>query len=421
MFTLKISIEGDFWDCQIYMGRLYLWKMDGTLQIFNWDALVNSFDPPNSANRLTMKCAFSNGSYLYGKDLNLIFEDHEFKSLLSQKFSRISSREMSISENNLKEFIIGEQDNPFKELPTDTEISSKKLFGVTNSGLWQSTAHRSKNEINLVSSRPKKIWDCPILSIKANNFAQLALSAGEEGLFELNQNTKNLNESTLTAVAPSIYQVSPNHSQFSDWAYLSIYSSSSTNDSFMAFYEWENLPSQNLLPSAFPNDSFDARRKLSSVISEKEIFGKMEKGLSWGSGDKLYKAHDRSFSMTRFRNTLRKKDENEEYFYDKHEISLDAWKGEVLGGGTSFFGTIVECENALVVILSNKETYTIPGPVTKWRVYPRSINYENHLHVILENRIEIYSFNNDYFINQKEKEFGLMYSESKHNRIRRGR
>ena len=59
---------------------------------------------------------------------------------------------------------------------------------------------------------------------------------------------------------------------------------------------------------------------------------------------------------------------------------------------------------------------TIPGPITRWRVYPRSMNYENHLHVILDDRIEIYSFNHDYFLSQQEKEIGIQFTVEKHRR-----
>ena len=79
-------------------------------------------------------------------------------------------------------------------------------------------------------------------------------------------------------------------------------------------------------------------------------------------------------------------------------------------GTTTYFGNIIECENALIVIQSDNDSFTIEEPITRWRVYPRSKNYENHLHVILDDRIEIYSFCHDYFINQNEKEIGIQFS-----------
>ena len=94
-------------------------------------------------------------------------------------------------------------------------------------------------------------------------------------------------------------------------------------------------------------------------------------------------------------------------------INFESWKGKVINGGTTYFGNIVELEDKIFIIQSDGKTITIPGPITRWRVYPRSLNYENHLHVILDDRIEIYSFNHDYFLNQKDKEIGIEFIQKK--------
>jgi hypothetical protein len=51
----------------------------------------------------------------------------------------------------------------------------------------------------------------------------------------------------------------------------------------------------------------------------------------------------------------------------------------------------------------------IPGEVVRWRVYPRSKNYLNHLHLVYEDRLEIYSFNHDALVNQETKKIGIEY------------
>ena len=52
MQPLKISILGDYFDCQIYRGRLYLWTFDGDLKVYDSNSLVKS---------LIRKDNFSNG------------------------------------------------------------------------------------------------------------------------------------------------------------------------------------------------------------------------------------------------------------------------------------------------------------------------------------------------------------------------
>ena len=57
--------------------------------------------------------------------------------------------------------------------------------------------------------------------------------------------------------------------------------------------------------------------------------------------------------------------------------------------------------------MSDDQPYIMQFPVVRWRVFPRSKHYVNHLHVILDDRIEIYSFNNDYFVDQRSKKAGI--------------
>jgi hypothetical protein len=406
MQPLKITIFGDYWDCQIYMGRLYLWTINGDLQVYNWDEIVNSLiESPEDS--LALNCAFTKGNYLYGSYLSDIFDDSEFKELLFRKFTRLDNKSYELNQDNIRNYLYGTQGNPFDELPTDTEIFNKKLYAATDSGFWVGSAHRSNRKYP-VSSKPTKLWDCPLVSIKANKYSQFALSGGSEGLFEFNSNdlTEHIAEgenSPISEVENNIFQISKKHSLFSNYSFLSIYNSSNVTDSFMAVFQWFVRENHN-------HEVFE--RMYKENISDSRIFSTINRGISWGGGDKIYKAQDGRVEIVEFNNYASDIDE-ETYFYKKRTIDLHSWKGEVVCGGVAYFGTLIECENALVVSLSDGSNLTINGPVTRWRVYPRSKNYENHLHVILDDRIEIYSFNNDYFIDQSSKNFGMTYQERK--------
>lgn len=48
------------------------------------------------------------------------------------------------------------------------------------------------------------------------------------------------------------------------------------------------------------------------------------------------------------------------------------------------------------------------------------MNYENHLHVILDDCIQIYSFNQDYFLSQEQKTIGIQFKNEKSKRVSRG-
>ncbi|WP_430898660.1 MULTISPECIES: hypothetical protein [unclassified Paraflavitalea] len=407
MQPVKISIQGDYIDCQIYRGRLYLWTFDGKIKVYKWDELVYSL-PNSKRDALPLKFCFLDGNYLYKSDLVELFLDEDFKNILIEKFSILSKQDYVISERLVDKFLYGEQDTPRNTLPTDTEIYGSMLYYITEQGLFSSTAHRDNRKYP-VSTKSTKIWDCNLLAIRANKYPQLALSGGNEGLFEFDMSTSFRRRWNLKDPV----QISKKHSSFANYTYWSIYNSSLTESSYMALFELKKAD-DSVITDEFDFGKSKFQREFKGEITEERIFEGMgdRKNLSWGIDDKIYRATDNGFEIVRFRNNPNK-EKGEEQFTQLQNLDLQAWKGRVIGGGTSYYGTIVECENALVVLLSNGESITIEGPITRWRVYPRSMNYQNHLHVIKDDRIEVYSFNQDYFLDQNEKLIGLEHRTPK--------
>ena len=406
MQPIKITIEGDYYDCQIYRGRLYLWTFNGDLKVYNWGELIQSLIK-NETDKIAMTFCFLDGNYLYKSSLIELFEDIEFKNLLLNKFKHIEELKLIITEKQLEKFLLGQQETPTKILPTDTEIYSNKLYFIHEKGLFSGSAHRAKKDKFPVSSRPTKLWDCNLLSIKANKYPQLALSGGSEGLFELNMAASLPSNLKRVEQKNPIFQISTNHSSFSNYSYLNIYNTSLVDNSFFAMFKW-NIDKMK-------NQQEKAIREFDKLIDDQEIFNVNIKQhfISWGIEDKLYKAIEGGFEIIKY-NYYAKKEKGEATFSPLKTIDFQGWAGEVVNGGTAYFGNIVECENALVVIQSDGKIFNIPGHITRWRVYPRSLNYENHLHVILDDKIEIYSFNYDYFLNQENKDIGIKFSAEKH-------
>jgi hypothetical protein len=408
MQPVKITLKGDYYDCQIYRGRLYLWTFDGDLKVYNWNELVQSFIKKETDN-IAMTFCFLDGNYLYKSSLIELFKDKDFKGLLLKKFKEIEKPTFELSLTELEKYIFGQQETPTGILPTDTEIYSNKLYFINENGLYSGSAHRAKSEKYPVSSKPSKLWDCNLLSLKANKYPQLALSGGDEGLFELNMASSLPSNLERIEKRSPIFQVSKNHSSFSNYSYLNIYNTSLVENSFLATFKW-NITKDN-------NNKEKPLRDYDTYINDKTIFDVKNKKhfVSWGIEDKLYKATEGGFEIIKI-NNYANPDKGEKQFNRLKTVDFNAWKGKVINGGTAYFGNIVECENALIVIQSDSKTLTIPGPITKWRIYPRSMNYENHLHVILDDRIEIYSFNHDYFLNQENKEIGIEFKAEKHRR-----
>lgn len=392
----RIVIEGEYLDSQIYRGRLYLWTFDGRLVVYDWDSIVNFlYGEDNQYARYV----FKEGAALYKSNLAPLFDDDDFKKLLEKKIAQLENKTVLVKD--IRRFKIGEMDVPTKELPIDTEIYGNKLYFSTEHGLYKATAH--KNSGHPVSSRPEKLWDATIQSIKASRFPQLALAAGNDGLYELN--VSDLIEEKIKSVEPNIFEISTKHSTFANYSDMSIYSSSLCDESFIALFGWEKNENYNRNIGFF-NDEKAGSRTLSGIELEKDIFDDEENSLmSWACDGKIFKINKKGFDCVSFNSF----DENESY--TKRKRHKFKFSGRSLGCGSAYFGNIVEFEKKLVVFRSDNEIDSIDEPVVRWRIFPRSRNYENQLHVILEDHIEILSFNHDYFVKQDDDKLGVTYKE----------
>lgn len=381
-----------------------MWTLNGDIYTYDWNGIIDSLEK-NPTDKIYLNLCFKNGRYLYNSSLIELFKDSDFIKLLKEKFRSIQSKKYIFEINELDKFLIGKQQTPTGIIPIDSEIYNNYLYFITEKGLFKSTAHRI-NKKYPISSRPKKIWDCRLLSIKANEYPQIALSGGYDGLFELNLSNSISHKMKPIEENLPIFQISKQHSSFANYSYLSIYNTSLASKSFMALFNWKTYKEKTSLEEKY-------EREYDSTYSEENIFynnDSKEKNISWGVKDKIYQIRNNNFDIIHF-NNYPKKYEEENYFTKLKSYEFKPLKSNVIGGTTTYFGNIIECENALIVIQSDDNFFTIEEPITRWRVYPRSKNYENHLHVILDDRIEIYSFCHDYFINQNEKKIGIQFSD----------
>ena len=46
------------------------------------------------------------------------------------------------------------------------------------------------------------------------------------------------------------------------------------------------------------------------------------------------------------------------------------------------------------------------------------MNYENHLHVILDDRLDVLAFYDDYLVDQRQKKFGIEFRTDAPHRVR---
>lgn len=403
MQPLRLSLEGNYWDSQIYSGRLYLWDMDGALTVLNWDSLVDSITPKSE--RTTFQLALKNADYLYAYDLGLLYGLGGVRQLVVKHFENAANRDIiTLSTADLAKHQINKVDTPFKSLHDDCEFYNNDVYGLTDSGLLQ-FGIRPKNKSGFTKSSAK-LADIRGTAIRAkrNSFAIAALS---DGLYEWSGYTLRLSH---VAERPTAWL---------DWMFASVYCSSEQG-SYMAAYHYEDRrpvgswTAQDDAELANEDDDDDTpdwvpRRKFNGFVSSEEIFG--NNGLSWGIEDKAYLARGNVLEAVSFQHRRLKSEPNElsTAFNELPTIPFDAWKGRIIRGGAAYFGTVVELENALVVLGSDGQNRTFPGPITRWRVFPRSLRYENQLHLVCERSLEVVAFTHDWFVDQDAKVAGTRH------------
>lgn len=390
MQPLKMIVPGSFWDSQIYSGRLYLFGTQGDIVTLDWDRLITEWGIDGSL-QLAMQCAFCRSEYLYGDRWALLFKDSEVKNLIQRKFTRLANTELMVSPKRFEQVKLGQQDTPFPFPHADSTIYNKEIFVASTQGVH--SANCEKKTHYPISTRADKHWDAPVLAISAS-YNSLALAAGDEGLYELpldgemykaGQQNKPLLHTRRNCIDCR-------------WTYYSIYGSSHIASGYLASYVNEIDETTNMTHYHF------TKRKFERYVNDQQIFH--SKGYSWGTHDKLCQAIDGAIHIVKY-NPWKKEFENR--FKDLGVLELAEWKGNIVSGGTALFGIIIECDNALVIVPSEGQSITLTGEPVNWRIFPKSKYYENQLHIIYEDRIEILSFNHDYFVDQKEKRSGIRF------------
>ena len=432
MQPLVLSIPGDFWDVQIYRGRLYLWHYDGRLSVYDWERLIE-LAYPKASRSFAAKAAWLRGDSLYHPNVLAVFDDPGFRKALDSDFDGLRAETPVITPQLLNGALYGEQDNPVKELPTDTEIYNNVLYLVTYDGFWSAKTH-SKHLRNPVSSRPQKRWDAPVYSASASQ-GRMALSAGDEGLFDYDLRSRDDHPNGGNVYFPrsdyengSVNRLTGRHSSYADWASASVYSTSLVGESCLLAFRRQHDPI----------GSRRFRRQFIREIPESEILQTgREKGLSWGAGDKICGIDGAELTVMRYVQTNVTEPETESpqamlvsertiapsNFDAKTDTELARaespfdsvgsiplkLESDVIKAGLAYFGILIETSDKLHVFRSDNEAWSMAGPIVRWRTYPRAKYYENHLHIVVEDAVHIVAFMHDYWQNQEDKIAGIRY------------
>lgn len=398
MQNLTLTIQGEWWDSLLYKGQLHLFGMDGSLQSFDWEALVGDFGKrlvPGAQN--AFRFAFSESNALYRAVMD---EDN-----LAQSFSRLDQRSFSISKEDLLKYLIGHRDSCFPFPHATSAFYYDRLFVASPEGVHGAIYDMRDNKL----LKPEQLTDLP--SNQAwPAYSAIAIAGGREGLLEIDLGFDKSN--WLAPKEPA--KISPRLTDACDWMFESIVATSIDSGSYFARYylvpvegsdaaSWDGQESDK-------NEITSISRVQNSVEDLDELLSKQPPGLGyptgksfvWGSQDKFYKAETDRITPYRLLRDGR-------VIQAGTPIPIGHKIDTLVSVQTSLFGVVLEFDDVLLVMTSDEEIHEIPGEPVNWRVLPRSRRYENHLHVINDNEISIYSFNQDHKVDQFKKRIGSRY------------
>ncbi len=418
MQALKVVISGDFYDSQIYNGRLYLWELDGSLLTVDWDKLVDSMIISEEL-KIALRFSLQHSDALYR---NQLLQDIEIKNLMQLKFKKLSELAIEVKNEDLLLCTIDRQDSPFPFPHADSAVHYEMMYVGSQSGISSSRCVKSNQWDGQIEST-EKILDLPALSISASHLT-LAVAAGTDGLFDysLFQNLANKSGEPRN--------LSKNHCNLTRWLYPSIFGSSYFNDGYFADFKAKKKNSkENTTPKLSSTGEYGKNqgkvsqyeRIFQHLVSSDQIFEQSDTSLNevklnenepkfiWGVQDKLCSISKSSIKLAQYSSSSRSKDTARK-FKALGSVEITGLTGEVISADSSLFGIVLEQEDGLLVVTSSLESHFLPGEPVNWRVFPKARNYSNHLHIIYDDALHVYAFSHDYFVDQSTKKLGIAVS-----------
>lgn len=402
MQTIKLLIPGEYYDSQIYSGRLYLWCEDGGLLILDWNKLIDRIvGHVGDHLKFATYCGLRKGRYLYGYEWKLLAHDSEMRSMLLSRFAELSDAPIELRQEDINYALVQHKNNPFIFPHADMLVSYNQFFVGGVNGL-----QKSYDLANTESSQASatKLWDGPSLSIAASNNC-LAIASGSDGLFEssiLNKSKKN-----------NVTQRSSQPSNFVRWLYPSIFSSS-YNGGYLADYAIEKVLDGDKTKSE-EKPVTKNERVYRETLMDNQLFtpNKLMNNnnvYSWGVRDKICAASSNAVQIMRFRPETPSKRKSDAHLDSLgHEEYGEKLTSEIVSADSAYFGFIIETDDGLLILSSERESNWLENEPVNWRVFPDSRDYVNHLHVVYEDHLQIHSFTHDYFVDQKKKTLGISY------------
>lgn len=388
MQNLTLGIEGEWWDSLLYKGRLHLFGMDGSLQSFDWERLIQDLgDQLASGGADALRFAFAESNALYRS----VFDGKG----LERSFGALGVGHFEVSRKRLFDYLVDQGDTRFPFPHASSTVYYDRMLVASPEGIHGAIYDTLQDRLQSIG----QLTDLPANQAWPAHHS-LAIAGGSEGLYEIDLGPAP--DAWLTSHEP--LQVSSRSTDACDWMFKNIVAMSIDSGSFLARYD--AAPPGIFDQSNVEEDDSEAVTHVSDDVDDLDAIlppADRTQGRSfvWGSQDKFYKAE--TGRITAFRFLKDGRIIRTGFFSMNHSIET------LVSVQTSLFGIVLEFDAGLFVLTSDEKAHDIPGEPVNWRVFPRSRRYENHLHVIRDDQVTIHSFNQDAAVDQFSKRLGSKY------------
>ena len=414
---LSIQIVGDYFDSYLYKGYLYLWTMENTIKVINWDELFSDpfFDKLGLKENFLFKLAFQRSDLLYGKDIKQVIDDPFFLQYFSEKLNNLNNKEIEIPSRLLEKYKKFEINIESFSLHSEIQFYYNNLFLALEDGIYVLSLRKLFNYLPKTKkglyNRFKKISDLKAFSI-TTSYGDLYISSGNEGLFQINLGLgKNYSYNNFNSKEEIITE---KHSSYTSQIYWDICNHSLTRegeDFLIKLKEKDDEPKRFRIK--YLNK---AERR---IIPLTHWFKKKDRNLVIEYG-RIFEISESTINVYKYN----PKETNIESI-GKLKVNniISNSDTTVIDSKVTNFGVIIETNNDLLLLpsfYSNTTTNKIKpikfntkeAEITRWRAFPKSKFYENQLHLIYDDKLIIRSFLYDYFISQNNKLLGIRSSQS---------
>ncbi len=375
-----------------------LFGADGSLSLVDWNAAIEELAVSHESIRTALRVAFTDSDLFYNAKTRVLLTDPDIDRIIRGKLNELATISVEMRERCCSRYS-RTSDTPFRFLSTDTEVYYNQIIAAGDEGVF--SLPRSAAGTKDMRARMYKHHDGRVLQVKASNQnTAVAAAAGNDGLLEFFAKSRSeelLKDKRILATVPC---------SGCDWAFKSIFGWN-FETAFLASFKEE----------ADPNSQKKLRR-FDKILNQDKIFEGQDFKLEgdarvWGSHEKVFCISGRGLNVLTYqppRFDSRKKGDAEPQCHKFSAMGfqpIDFNADEVISTGTAPFGTVIELGDRLLVLRSDGKVDEFPGEVAHWRVFPRSENYSNQLHIIYDDFIQVVSFVHDYFVDQSQKLVGF--------------